>query len=268
MLIKICAVLVVLAVLIALSFPRAIPGLLRRLGFGLGRAARLGREIATGVEEPDSPLAHLEARAGEVLAARALAREPACADAALQEKIAALGARLAAHASRREIPYRFLVVESDDPNAYAVPGGTVLVTRPLVALCGDDADALAGVLGHELAHIDLRHALHHIAASLAARTGTRILGAAGGALLAHATRTCEKLLVQGYRQDQELEADRVGAALARSAGHDPRGLGRLLATLERERPEGNEPLWTLFAYFRSHPPVRERITRLERHFGR
>jgi predicted Zn-dependent protease len=74
----------------------------------------------------------------------------------------------------------------------------------------------------------------------------------------------QALLVQGYRQDQELEADLLGSRLAARAGFDPAGLRRLLERLAAERPEGGGPLAEALAYFRSHPPIVERLARLRR----
>jgi len=267
MLYKLVLTVAVLAVLSLILFPKRIPRLLRGLGRGVGRSGRLGRELATGVEEPGSPLARLETRAGELLLARTFSTHPPCDDADLQAVVASIGERLAAGATRREIAYRFVAVESDEPNAFAVPGGAVLVTRSLLALAGSSFDQIAGVIAHEIQHIDRRHALEQLGASALARFGARFLPFGGGLLLGPALRSAERLLVEGYRRDQEFDADLAGAELARRAGFDPRGLAQLLTRLERQAPDGSGPLWTLFGFFSSHPPARERIARLEARFG-
>ncbi len=266
MIIKLLVVAIVVALLLAMMFPKLLPKWLGGLGRSTGTAGRLGRELVTGQEEPGSPLARYEVRAGELVLAKTLATHPPCADAALDRQVAAIGERLAFHAMRREIPYRFRVVEADAPNAFAIPGGNVLVTRPLVELCGDDTDALAGIIGHEILHVDRRHALHQSAARLAARTGSRLLRL-GGPILGHVTSTFQDLLVSGYRQDQEFEADLEGARLARKAGYDPAGLGRALAVFLAQAPNSDSPLWEILQYLQSHPPLPERIERLRNHFG-
>jgi len=251
----------------AILFPRSIPRFLRRAGRSVGDAGRLGREIATGEEADQSPLARYEARAGEIVALRLLSEHPLSADARLRDEVGAVGARLAAHAQRRQIHYRFQPLESDEPNAFAVPGGNIFITRPLVDLCGGDTGALAGVLAHEIIHIDQRHAVKNLAASAAARTGLQVLTLGRGAILGQIASGMKELLVQGYRQDQEIEADLFGVRLARLAGFDPAGLVRLLERLREPSPDGKGTLAELFQYFRSHPPVDERIARLRRELG-
>jgi predicted Zn-dependent protease len=264
MVIKVLFALAVAAFLLALLFPRAIPGLLRRLGRSLRSAGQVGKEAITGEEVEHSPLARYEVRAGEMVALKVLAEHPAIPDAALQEAVGEVGRLLARHAARREIPYRFTAVAGEEPNAFAVPGGAVFITRPLLELCAGDTDSLAGVLGHEVVHIDRRHALHQLARSAAVRGGIRLLTLGRGMLAARLATGMRELLVQGYRREQELEADLLGSRLAARAGFDPRGLVRLLERLERARPDGTGPLAEAYSYFRSHPPVRERIGELER----
>ena len=264
---KLLVTAIVLVVLFLVLFPRRVPQLLRSLGLGVGRTGRLGREFATGVEEANSPLAKAEAQAGEVVLARMLSKRPPCDDPDLQAAVAELGRRLCEHVVRHEIDYRFIAVESDEPNAYAVPGGAILITRGLVHLCGGDLDLIAGVLAHEVQHIDRRHCLNQLAASTAARTSSRFLRLGGGLLGSTVTQALEKLLVEGYRQDQETEADLEGAELAARSGYDRRGLERLLTLLERPSADGQGPLWARLDYFQGHPPIAERIARLRRRHG-
>jgi predicted Zn-dependent protease len=263
---KFLVVAIILAILFLVFYPKQVPQLLRRFGLGVGRAGRLGREFATGIEEANSPLAKAEMQAGEVVLARMLSEHPPCDDPDLQAAVTELGRRLSEHVERREIEYRFVAVESEEPNAYAVPGGGILITRGLVHLCGGDVDLLAGVLAHEVQHIDQRHSLNQLAASMAARTSSRFLRLGGGLIGGTVTQALEKLLVEGYRQDQEIEADLGGAGLAGRAGYDARGLARLLTLLERPSPDGQGPIWTLITYFNSHPPISERIARLHKSF--
>ena len=70
--------------------------------------------------------------------------------------------------------------------------------------------------------------------------------------------------MQGYRQEQELEADLFGTRIARLAGFDPKGLVKLLERLQALRPDGKGPLAEVYAYFRSHPPTGTRIAQLRR----
>jgi predicted Zn-dependent protease len=220
--------------------------------------------MLTGEEVKHSPLARYEARAGEIVALKLITDFPLVRDEEAQRRVDAVGRRLAAQALRKEIPYRFAVVAAAEPNAFAVAGGNIFITRPLLELCGGGADCLAGVLGHEVIHVDQRHALRQLATSVAVQGGMRIFSLGGGAILARLVGGMEQLLVQGYRQDQEFEADRFGSRLARLAGFDPRGLEALLERLAKEHPDGTGPLAEISSYFKSHPPIRARIARLRR----
>ena len=266
MIIKILIVALVVFVLLSLMFPRLVPPALRKLGRASGGAGRVGRELATGVEEPGSLLAACEVQAGEVVLTKTLLQYPMASDARAERLVTSIGERLAAYAKRREIPYRFHVVVGEQPNAMAIPGGSVLVTQSLIELCGEDTNALAGVLAHEIQHIDRRHAVRQLTASFATRAGTRLLGP-GGLILGRVTGAMQTLLVQGYQRDREFEADAEGARLAQKAGYDPAGLARLLRRLQTLTGEDGGPLWLALKYFQSHPPLPERAARLERKYG-
>jgi predicted Zn-dependent protease len=259
--------LLVLLIFGAFLFPRSIPRILGRLGRSTGSLGRAGKELATGEEVEGSPLARYEVRAGEIVEAKLLAEQPLSEDAALQGFVSGIGERLAANAHRKRIPYRFAALESGEPNALAVPGGAVFITRPLVELCGGDPDLVACVLGHEVVHIDRRHAIRNLAASMAVRAGFQVLSLGRGAILSRLAGGMQQLLVSGYRQDQELEADLLGTRLARSAGFDPHGLIALLERVRALRPEGSGPLAEITQYFKSHPPIAVRIENLRREVG-
>src|SRR3990172_3485673 len=77
-------------------------------------------------------------------------------DAGLSSYVAGLGQRLAAQIPNRQFPYTFQIVDQAEPNAFAVPGGYVYVSRGLLALVSSEEE-LAGVLGHEIVHVERRH---------------------------------------------------------------------------------------------------------------
>lgn len=265
---KIIGALLVVLLFFALFFPRWLPRLFRSIGRAVRGAGQVGRELATGEEEPESPLARYEVQAGRLVLFRLETTLLESRDAETLARVRDIGRRLVEHASRREIPYEFRLIEDDEPNAFAVPGGTIFVTRALVDLCDEEPDGLAGVVGHEVAHIELRHALYHLATRAAVRAGTGIILLGRRILVRRMAKGIEELLVQGYRQDQELAADRTGADLARRAGYDPRGLARVLERLERLAGASDESaLDEALGYFRSHPPLAERRALLERRYG-
>ena len=254
---------IVALVLLLLPFHRRIPGLLRRFGKSLATLRQVGRELTTNDEVSDSPLARYEVKAGRILAQRYLKEHPTTADLALQGRVQQIGGKLTRYAKRHEIPYRFVVVEAPEPNAMAVPGGTVVVTESLVNMCDND-DQIAGVLAHEVVHIDGKHAIRNLAAKTAIQAGFKLLTLNRGAMLAQVVGGMEELMLKGYRQDQELEADLFGCRLSSQAGFSDHGLSELLSKLTQRSPDGQGILADLFTYFNSHPPIHERIEQLRR----
>jgi predicted Zn-dependent protease len=184
--------------------------------------------------------------------------------------VAEVGARVAAHSPRQDVRYRFHVADLDVPNAFALPGGPIFVTRGLLALVGSE-DELAGVLAHEVAHVAARHSVRQVTAAtpLAVLFGlpAAIVGSVSrplGNLVALPGALVSELALSAYGRDQEYEADRLGAEMVRAAGIDPLGLADLLERLAKEEAlhrEGPPPL----SFFSSHPRTPDRMERVRAH---
>jgi len=169
-----------------------------------------------------------------------------------QKFVNAVGSRLADTLRDPRREFRFSVVSSAMVNAFALPGGFVFVTEPLVDLCGADRDEMAFFLGHEIGHILRGHAKDKLTASTFLNAvGARLPGA--GPML-------RQILNKGYSRELELEADREGVRLARAAGFDPHAGVRALSRLARISTDNTGAM----EYFSSHPPVLERVREIER----
>jgi predicted Zn-dependent protease len=189
------------------------------------------------------------------------------ADSTAEVYLQIIGLRAAGHA-RRKLPWRFhYIPDANFVNAFALPGGHVFVGEGLLQLMHSE-DALAGVLGHEVTHIDLRHCAER-AQTEAHLRDLGPLGAIAGLPI--------EVFLAGYSKEQELEADRDGTTLAVDAGYSPLGILQLFdefAKLEQaSAPTTVTPttpvdeaadlsLATLSGYFRSHPPAAERIQQI------
>jgi len=163
-------------------------------------------------------------------------------DSELTAYVAKVGARLARHAPRRNFEYSFQIVDQEAPNAFALPGGYIFVSRGLLTLANSE-DELANVLGHEIVHVAARHAAarQEIGRSLPAK-----LDWLQGGYLA------------SYGRDQEREADRLGQGLAAVAGYDPGGLVAFLRELEHtERLELGSS--RLPGFWDTHPSTNSRV---------
>lgn len=208
-----------------------------------------------------------EIRVGREVAARILARHALVEDEALQEYVALVGTALAAYGSRSDLQWHFGVIDSDEVNAYASPGGYVFVTRGALERMEDEAE-LAGVLAHEIGHVNRRHiveALDIRAPEDSPMAGiTRFFGgateAARVAFSQAVDQAMEVLFEDGLEREDELEADEYGLILATRAGYDPRGLARFMGRLAELEEAGQDPVETVSD---THPPAAERLSALE-----
>jgi predicted Zn-dependent protease len=208
-------------------------------------------------------------------AAAQVEREIGLVHAPVEEYLAQIGKRLVERSSglRTGISYRFAIVDMVEPNAFALPGGFVYVSRGMLALLNSE-DELASVVAHEIGHVSARHHLRHalletplipvrlatgigsLATGIVSPTLGRVVGALGSAP--------GSLFLASYSRGQEEEADAIGQQLVASAGWDPRAIGAVMDALSREeRLAGGDP--DRISFFDTHPTTPSRSRRaLER----
>jgi len=194
-----------------------------------------------------------EVRLGNEAAAQVAEEIGIVSDPRLVALVAQVGRRVAAAAPERSHGYAFEIVDRVEPNAFALPGGHVYVSRGLLALVNSE-DELANVLAHEVVHVAARHHAQRQARAtgvgLLALPGLLMGGMFGGPLgqLVGAPFTLAGVgVVARYSRGQELEADDYGQRLAAESGYAPGALATFLTTLEREGRLGGddarEPDW-------------------------
>jgi predicted Zn-dependent protease len=193
------------------------------------------------------------------LAARA--QLPLIDDVEVNAYVNRIGQRIAGALDDRTFTYQFLVVRDPRINAFAVPGGYIYVHGGLLSRAGND-DEVAGVLGHEIAHVNAHHLARQQEATQLMNYAT-LLGVllsvvqpaiGAGALAANATVQLQ------YRREFEQEADYLGARYMRQGGYDPRGMLDFFKKMldeQRTTPTFAPP------YLLSHPLTETRITNLE-----
>jgi beta-barrel assembly-enhancing protease len=212
-----------------------------------------GLATLTERETPDE-----EAAAGDDIAARVLGATPVWSDAAVQRYVNLVGRHLAAQVERRDVNWRFVVVNSPAINAMALPGGVVIVTRGLYQQLQTE-DELAGVLAHEVAHVNRRHQWKVIRqqklVALAGQSVARSDKAGSARLVADLGA---KLIARGLDKSAEYEADRDASVIAARAGYDASGLIAVLTRLRQLKP-GSADTSALFA---THPLPEQRIDAL------
>lgn len=205
-----------------------------------------------------------EIRIGDALAERYSAQYGQ-GDALMQDYVTSVGRRVAGRA-RRKFDYKFHYVPDESlVNAFALPGGHVFIGQGMVRLMQTE-DELAGVLGHEVEHIDNYHCVERY------QLKARIHDLPLAELLALPV----ELFQAGYNKEQELEADRDGTYLAVMAGYSPQGAIHLFQRFQRlhreyvlkaESPDqeiSQVAIAGIEGYFRSHPLPEERVNQLER----
>jgi predicted Zn-dependent protease len=182
-------------------------------------------------------------------------------DPALQRYVDDIGQQLARASHRPNLPWSFTIVDSPAINAFALPGGYIYLTRGILAYLDDEAE-LAGVLGHEIGHVTARHAAQAYTRQAQAGIGLTILSIFVPATAPFADLSSAGLSVLFLRhgRDAELEADRLGVEYGSSAGYDPAGVPRFLATLARvdALSERGVPNW-----LSTHPDPGSRVAKVE-----
>jgi predicted Zn-dependent protease len=185
-------------------------------------------------------------------------------DATLTPYVSAVGQPLLANLRRQGITYRFHVADWDAMNAFALPGGHIIVARGMLEFTQSEAE-LAAVLAHEISHVDLGHCAGLWRYQLALKR----IGLSGAGATADLLR---RPLAAGYRKYEETEADIHAEALLIGAGYDPRAATALFSRMNPKTvaPKPKTPLGeaagavlgSLGSYFDTHPKPDQRVRRI------
>jgi Peptidase family M48 len=199
-----------------------------------------------------------EQELGKQVSAKIRTRYGVVQDAAVHKYVSLVGLAMAQGSTRPNLPWTFIVLDTDGVNAFAAPGGYVHVTKGLLALIKNEAE-LAGVLGHEIVHITEKHTIRAIQKSKAVQMGAAETLSGNSALMQQAvTATYDNIVDRGFGRADENESDEKGVALANKGGYAPNGLVSFLTTL-KDRNKGSTEKRGLFA---SHPEMQERLDRI------
>lgn len=228
----------------ALDLGKALKGITKD-----GKSLNLG-----GTSEKD------EISIGREITGNLLGASPLVKDAALQQYVNKVGRWVALQSERPDLPWHFGVIESEDLNAFAAPGGYVVLTRGLYKKLTNEAQ-LAGVLAHEIEHVVQKHHLKVLQKSQLLDLGAGALGDSVG----KDNKTIKKLigsgaeiLARGLDKDAEFEADRMGIVLAARAGYDAYGLVDVLQEIGHVAKDDS----SVALLFKTHPAPDDRLVKL------
>jgi len=174
-------------------------------------------------------------------------------DPALNQYVKRIGQRLVERSTRSDIPYKFHIVRDDSINAFAVPGGHIYVNTGLLQLADNEAE-LAGVLGHEIAHVAARHAIEQMRQQAIAQG---VLSAAGLDESQAVQIGVELALNRPNSREDELEADRLGLQMMAKSRYAPIATVTFLQKLQQQQQSGSPP-----TFLSTHPGIDQRITQL------
>ena len=235
-------------------------------GFNVGTAVTNANKVGKAVEGQRDLTEPEEIALGEGVASNLLGAAPLLQDKKLQRYVQQVGLALAAHGERPNLPWHFAVLDDNEFNAFATPGGYIFITRGLLLSLRNEAE-LAGVLGHEIAHVLKKHHLNAMkvaaAKSSAAELGSYLMEknpqlTKGGKLtpaLNALANVGTAMYARGLDKGDEFEADRMGVVIAARAGYDPYGLPAVLQSLQTVNPN----FAGLALMFKTHPSFQSRL---------
>lgn len=205
-------------------------------------------------------------------------------DEQLQDYVEQVGKKIIATGDRKDIDYRFFVLNQPEVNAFALPNGHIYVTRGLLAYLASEAE-LAAVLAHEAAHVEARHSAQLMSSAKVAGAVSTVIGVLAGAAVGAATgdvnlamstmdatagvSSITGMLVLGnYSREHELEADQLGGRYMSRAGYSQQAMVGVLDTLNsiekfgeshRKKDDKKRHVYHRIA---THPELEERIEKV------
>ncbi len=230
----------------------------------LGRTAGSGDKL---MGKSEAEISEEEQTLGPLIAGRVLGAVPLLKDPAAQKRVNLIGRWLASRTSRPELPWTFGVIDDGELNAFAAPGGYVLITRGLYQLLASDAE-VAAVLGHELSHVVQRdhyevvrkqelQAAGRDAALSHVQTGG---GVAGGMVRDYLEKNGAAILLTQLDRNAEYRADHAAGIYLARAGCNPL---ELYAVLQKMAALGSASP-RLASLYKTHPPLDKRLDALDK----
>ncbi len=241
-------------------------------GRWIAAGMRTGGAVARANETFDE---RQEYHIGRMAAAQILVKYPLYRDDNGNRYLNLVGKTLAEFSDRPQVfaGYNFHIVESNEVNAFAMPGAYILVTRGLLR-CAENEDELAAILAHEIGHVQRQHAISAMTAGrsndvwktgltegLKAGTGSKAYGELAAMVTSGLTDMLKTVMDKGYSREQEAQADADAIAIMRRAGYDPHAMVAMLTKMKplvKDHDHG---------FGSTHPSPDERIATVKKAIG-
>ncbi len=212
-----------------------------------------------------NPSEQEEIQIGREITGNLLGAAPLINDAALQNYVNKVGRWVANQSERADLPWHFGVIESEDINAFAAPGGYVIITKGLYRKLENEAQ-LAGVLAHEIAHVVKSHHLKILQKTQLLDLGADLLGrqlGKGSQIIQKVLGSGAEVCARSLDKNAEFEADRMGVVLTTRAGYEPYGLPEVLQTIGQTGKDES----SVALLFKTHPHPDDRLVKLDDAIG-
>ena len=222
--------------------------------------------VTTTAETPQAtinwknPSKQEEIALGREITGNLLGAAPLVKDDALQKYVNSVGRWVASQSERPDLPWHFGVIESDDLNAFAAPGGYVMITKGLYRKMSNEAQ-LAGVLGHEIGHVVAKHQLKVLQKQQLLNMGAGLLNkkvAKDNKFISKAIGSGAEISARSLDKSAEFEADRLGMSYATRSGYEAFGLSDILQIMGQTGKNDS----SVALLFKTHPHPDERLATL------
>lgn len=202
-----------------------------------------------------------EVAIGKEVDADVRSKEKIYGDAEWQRYINEVGQRIVKVSDRQEIEYHFAVIESDQINAFATPGGYVYFYTGILRLMDDEAE-FSGVMAHEISHVVARHSVKALQQALGFQILAGVLlGDKSQGTIGQITGVLAGLWLNGYGRSAELQADEYGVFYMKEAGYNPQGARRMFVKLSELSGGGSQGVFEKLTS--THPDTQERIAKID-----
>jgi len=237
-----------------------VSNLFYNLGKMVGPKIRKAKWVWQSITASEADAIHAEYKVGQDLAHEIRNRLELDTEPQAGELLNKVGRHLAGRVTNKLRTFSFEVIKGIEPNAFALPGGFIFVTRPLLELCEWNQDEVAFILAHEMGHVISGHSINRIITNSAIAAGAKAAHIRG-LLASWLGKVGVEFLASAYSQDMELEADKLGARLVAAGGYDTNAPARLLTRLSALDQPAKQ--LSLGKYFSSHPAFETRISNIK-----